>query len=171
MAISIGINGFGRIGRVALRIAISRPETFKLCGINARNADLDYMVYMIRYDSTFGRFQGELGTYEHGLIINGQKIPVFTEGDAGVPAVPNTSSMQPEHFARQKRQVLTCKVVQKKSLFLHLQKMKKHLHSSWESTIPVIRKICPLCPMLPARPTVWHLSVKYWKTIMELNMG
>lgn len=40
------------------------------------------MVYMIRYDSTFGRFQGELGTYEHGLIINGQKIPVFTEGDA-----------------------------------------------------------------------------------------
>ena len=82
MAISIGINGFGRIGRVALRIAISRPETFKLCGINARNADLDYMVYMIRYDSTFGRFQGELGTYEHGLIINGQKIPVFTEGDA-----------------------------------------------------------------------------------------
>ena len=36
MAISIGINGFGRIGRVALRIAISRPETFKLCGINAR---------------------------------------------------------------------------------------------------------------------------------------
>ena len=82
MAISIGINGFGRIGRVALRIAISRPETFKLCGINARNADLDYMVYMIRYDSTFGLFQGELGTYEHGLIINGQKIPVFTEGDA-----------------------------------------------------------------------------------------
>ena len=82
MAISIGINGFGRIGRVALRIAISRPETFKLCGINTRNADLDYMVYMIRYDSTFGRFHGELGTYEHGLIINGQKIPVFTEGDA-----------------------------------------------------------------------------------------
>ena len=36
MAISIGINGFGRIGRVALRIAISRPETFKLCGINAK---------------------------------------------------------------------------------------------------------------------------------------
>lgn len=174
MAISIGINGFGRIGRVALRIAISRPETFKLCGINARNADLDYMVYMIRYDSTFGRFQGELGTYEHGLIINGRRFlssqKVMLLPSLGVPAVPNTSSMQPEHFARQKKQVLTCKVVQKKSLFLHLQKMKKHLHSSWESTIPVIRKICPLCPMHPARPTVWHLSVKYWKTIMELNM-
>ena len=175
MAISIGINGFGRIGRVALRIAISRPETFKLCGINARNADLDYMVYMIRYDSTFGRFQGELGTYEHGLIINGQKIPVFTEGDAA--SIP-WGSCGAEYiidatgaFCTAKKQVLTCKVVQKKSLFLHLQKMKKHLHSSWGSTIPVIRKICPLCPMHPARPTVWHLSVKYWKTIMELNMG
>ena len=106
MAISIGINGFGRIGRVALRIAISRPETFKLCGINARNADLDYMVYMIRYDSTFGRFQGELGTYEHGLIINGRRFlssqKVMLLPSLGVPAVPNTSSMQPEHFARQK---------------------------------------------------------------------
>ena len=73
MAISIGINGFGRIGRVALRIAISRPETFKLCGINARNADLDYMVYMIRYDSTFGRFQGELGRIKDrpAFIANG----------------------------------------------------------------------------------------------------
>ena len=63
MAISIGINGFGRIGRVALRIAINQPDTFKVCGINVRNADLGYMKYMIRYDSTFGRFQGELDTY------------------------------------------------------------------------------------------------------------
>ena len=43
MAISIGINGFGRIGRVALRIAINQPDTFKVCGINVRNADLGYM--------------------------------------------------------------------------------------------------------------------------------
>ena len=50
MAISIGINGFGRIGRVALRIAINQPDTFKVCGINVRNADLGYMKYMIRYD-------------------------------------------------------------------------------------------------------------------------
>lgn len=84
MAISIGINGFGRIGRVALRIAINQPDTFKICGINVRNADLDYMKYMIRYDSTFGRFQGELDTYENGLIIEGQKIPVFSESDAAL---------------------------------------------------------------------------------------
>ena len=48
MAITIGINGFGRIGRVALRIAINQPEKFKICGINVRNEDLDYMIYMIR---------------------------------------------------------------------------------------------------------------------------
>ena len=77
MAIQIGINGFGRIGRVAFRIAISQPETFHLCGINVRNADLNYMVYMIRYDSIFGRFQGELSVYDGGILVNGQKIPVF----------------------------------------------------------------------------------------------
>ena len=44
MAITIGINGFGRIGRVAFRIAINQPEKFKICGINVRNADLDYTI-------------------------------------------------------------------------------------------------------------------------------
>lgn len=84
MAIQIGINGFGRIGRVAFRIAISQPETFHLCGINVRNADLDYMVYMIRYDTIFGRFRGELSTCDGGIIVNGKKIPVFSESDASL---------------------------------------------------------------------------------------
>ena len=69
MAITIGINGFGRIGRVAFRIAINQPEKFKICGINVRNADLDYMIYMIRYDSIFGRFQGSLEKYEEGIVV------------------------------------------------------------------------------------------------------
>ena len=79
MAIQIGINGFGRIGRVAFRIAISQPERFHLCGINVRNADLDYMVYMIRYDTIFGRFRGELGTYEKG--------DVYKRQDDGLPGM------------------------------------------------------------------------------------
>lgn len=82
MAITIGINGFGRIGRVAFRIAINQPEQFKLCGINVRNADLDYILYMIRYDSIFGRFQGTLEKYEDGIIVNGEKIRVYSENDA-----------------------------------------------------------------------------------------
>ena len=43
MAIKVGINGFGRIGRVVLRIMMERPETFDICGINLRKADVDYM--------------------------------------------------------------------------------------------------------------------------------
>ena len=48
MAIKVGINGFGRIGRVALRIMVERGSaTYQMCGINLRNADLDYMVYQL----------------------------------------------------------------------------------------------------------------------------
>ena len=82
MAITIGINGFGRIGRVAFRIAINQPEKFKICVINVRNADLDYMIYMIRYDSIFGRFQGKLEKYEDGIVVNGEKIRVYSENNA-----------------------------------------------------------------------------------------
>ena len=50
MAIKVGINGFGRIGRVALRIMVERGSaTYQMCGINLRNADLDYMVYQVSY--------------------------------------------------------------------------------------------------------------------------
>lgn len=86
MAIPIGINGFGRIGRVSFRIAMSQPETFQLCGINVRNADPNYLIYMIRYDTIFGRFQGTLDTYNGGIIVNGQRIPVYSESDAS--AIP-----------------------------------------------------------------------------------
>ncbi|WP_206459785.1 type I glyceraldehyde-3-phosphate dehydrogenase [Anaerovorax sp. IOR16] len=81
MAIKVGINGFGRIGRVVFRAAM-KEEDIDICGINVRNADLDYMVYMIKYDTIFGRFQGTLDTYEKGIIVNGKKIPVYGESDA-----------------------------------------------------------------------------------------
>ena len=56
MAIKVGINGFGRIGRVALRIMVERgSSSYQICGINLRNADLDYMVYQVKYDSVFRR--------------------------------------------------------------------------------------------------------------------
>ena len=67
MAIKVGINGFGRIGRVVLRIMIEHPEQFDICGINLRKADLDYMVYMIKYDSVFRQFNG---TVEHLSLIH-----------------------------------------------------------------------------------------------------
>ena len=58
--IKVGINGFGRIGRVVFRVLMQRQEQFELCGINLRNAELDYMAYQLRYDSIFGRFEGDI---------------------------------------------------------------------------------------------------------------
>lgn len=81
MAIKVGISGFGRIARVIVRAAMDMPD-IDICGINVRNADLDYMVYMLKYDSTFGRFPGELDRYEDGIVIDGKKVPVFSESEA-----------------------------------------------------------------------------------------
>ena len=60
MAIKVGINGFGRIGRVVFRVLMQRQDEFELCGINLRNAELDYMAYQLKYDSIFGRFDGDI---------------------------------------------------------------------------------------------------------------
>ncbi len=81
MAIKIGISGFGRISRVVIRAAMSEPD-IEIAGINIRNADLDYLVYMLKYDTTFGRFPKSLGTYEKGIVIDGKKVPVYSESEA-----------------------------------------------------------------------------------------
>lgn len=58
MAIKIGINGFGRIGRLVFRAAVAQPETFEVVGINDPFIDPDYMVYMVKYDTMHGKFDG-----------------------------------------------------------------------------------------------------------------
>ncbi len=82
MAVKLGINGFGRIGRVVLRQALAMPERFEVCAVNYRNVDLEYMKYMMKYDSTFGRYPGTVEVYEKGLCFNGVQVPVFSEADA-----------------------------------------------------------------------------------------
>ena len=82
MAVKLGINGFGRIGSIALRIALQQPEVFDVVAIAKREADIDYMIYVIKYDTVYGRFPGTLEKAEDGIIINGKKILVYSEGDA-----------------------------------------------------------------------------------------
>lgn len=88
MAIKIGVNGFGRISRVIIRIAAEEPEKFDIAAINYRNVDLDYMIYMLKYDTVFGRFSGTLDKYQEGedkgLIINGKRVAVL-EGQNPIP--------------------------------------------------------------------------------------
>jgi len=81
MAIKIGVSGFGRISRVVIRAAMDMPE-IEIAGINVRNADKEYMVYMLKYDTVFGRFPKELGVHDDGIIIDGKKVPVYSESDA-----------------------------------------------------------------------------------------
>ena len=85
MAIKVGINGFGRIGRVALRIMVERgSSTYQPCGINLRKADIDYMVYLLKYDSVFRNFEGTVENLDGNLVVNGHKIRVFSENDAAM---------------------------------------------------------------------------------------
>ena len=84
MAIKVGINGFGRIGRIALRAMVERgSNTYQICGINLRNADLDYMVYQVKYDSVFRTFRDTVDHDDKNLIINGKRIRVYSESEAG----------------------------------------------------------------------------------------
>ncbi len=79
MAIKLGINGFGRIGRLVFRAAMNQPEVFDVVAINDPFIDVDYMVYMIKYDSVHGKFHGEVKAEKNKLIVNGKVILVHAE--------------------------------------------------------------------------------------------
>ena len=79
MAVKVGINGFGRIGRLVFRAAVNNPN-IEIVGIN----DLitpDYMAYMLKYDTIHGRFEGTVDYTENSLIVNGKSIRVTAEKD------------------------------------------------------------------------------------------
>ena len=75
--IKIGINGFGRIGRLVFRAAVDRSDV-EVVGINDI-IDVDYMAYMLKYDSTHGRFSGTVSVENGALVVNGKKIRVTAE--------------------------------------------------------------------------------------------
>eukprot|EP00644_Phytophthora_capsici_P006883 jgi/Phyca11/103586/e_gw1.8.942.1 len=74
--VAIGINGFGRIGRLVCRAAIENPKT-KVVAINDPFMDLEYMAYLFKYDSTHGKFDGSVETKDGNLVVNGEVVHVF----------------------------------------------------------------------------------------------
>ena len=76
MAVKVGINGFGRIGRLVFRAAINNPEV-EIKGINDPFIDLEYMTYMLKYDSVHGQFQGTIEIKGDKLVVNGKEIAVY----------------------------------------------------------------------------------------------
>ena len=79
MTIRIGINGFGRIGRLAFRQAMACPDV-EVVGVNDLIA-VDYLAYLLRYDSTHRQFQGEIRVEDGALVVNGQRIRITAERD------------------------------------------------------------------------------------------
>ena len=76
MSIKVGINGFGRIGRLVFRAGINRPD-IEFVGINDPFMTPDYMAYMLRYDTMHGRFDGTIEYTDDAIIVNGKKVRFF----------------------------------------------------------------------------------------------
>jgi glyceraldehyde 3-phosphate dehydrogenase len=108
--VNIGINGFGRIGRLVFRAAINNPE-IEIVGINDL-IDVDYMAYMLKYDSTHGMFKGNVDVKDGKLIVNGKTIRVTAEKD---PANLRWNEVGAEY------------VVESTGLFLTKQDAQKHI--------------------------------------------
>ncbi len=76
--LKIGINGFGRIGRIAFRVAASRSNDIEVVGINDL-LDVDHLAYLLKFDSVHGKFDGTISTKDGNLIVNGNTIRVTAE--------------------------------------------------------------------------------------------
>ena len=80
MSIKVGINGFGRIGKLTFQAALNKEEV-EIVAVNDPFITADYMAYMTKYDTVHGRFQGEVSGEENTLTVNGKKIKVYNEMD------------------------------------------------------------------------------------------
>jgi glyceraldehyde 3-phosphate dehydrogenase len=79
-AVRVGINGFGRIGRIVFRVMASRPQEFDIVAINDLGSP-QALAMLLKYDSVHGRFKGTVEATESGLIVNGKKIRICAEKD------------------------------------------------------------------------------------------
>jgi glyceraldehyde 3-phosphate dehydrogenase len=116
--IKIGINGFGRIGRFVFRVAVAN-ENVEVVGINDL-IDVDYMAYMLKYDSTHGRFNGTVEVKDGALVVNGSKIRVTSEKN---PADLKWSEVGAEY------------VVESTGLFLTKEKAQGHIDAGAKKVV------------------------------------
>ncbi len=112
MAIKIGINGFGRIGRLVFRRAMELPEV-KVVGINDL-LDVDYIAYMLKYDSTHGQYKGDVKVVDGNLVVDGNTIRVTSERN---PADLKWDAIEAEY------------VVESTGIFLTKEKAQAHIEA------------------------------------------
>ena len=118
MTIRVGINGFGRIGRLVMRAAQSRQD-IEIVGINDL-LDPDYIAYLLKYDSTHGIFDADVSVDNGHLIVNGKKIRVTSERD---PAQLNWSEVDADV------------VVESTGLFLTKETASKHIEAGAKKVV------------------------------------
>ena len=110
--IKVGINGFGRIGRLVFRASIDRNDV-QIVGINDL-LDVDYMAYMLKYDTVHGKFSGTVDVKDGKLIVNGNEIRITAEKD---PANLKWNEIGAEY------------IVESTGLFLTKETAEKHIHA------------------------------------------
>jgi len=118
MSIKIGINGFGRIGRLVFRRAMEL-DGVEIVGINDL-LDVDYIAYMLKYDSTHGRFNGEVSVVDGNLLVNGNTIRVSAERN---PADLKWNEVDAEY------------VVESTGLFLTKEKAQAHIDAGAKKVV------------------------------------
>jgi len=119
MVYKVGINGFGRIGRLVMRASLGHPEV-QVVSINDPFMDLEYMVYLFKYDSTHGQFKGEVSAKNGNLVINGHEIHVTAEKEvAKIPWKANGADY----------------VVESTGVFLDIHKCQGHIDAGAKKVI------------------------------------
>ncbi len=159
MAVRVGINGFGRIGRLVFRALAQRPSEFDVVAINDL-ADPKHLAVLLKYDSVHGRFRGTVEAAEQSLIVDGKVIRITSERDpANLPwkklncqialestgFFTNRASLQKHLDAGAERVVLSAR-----------QRTSSTPRSFWASTISSLTPSFASCRTPRARPTVWR---------------
>lgn len=143
--IKIGINGFGRIGRLVFRAAVNRPD-IEIVGINDL-IDVDYMAYMLKYDSTHGLFKGDVSVKDGQLVVNGKTIRVTAEKD---PANLKWGDIGADY------------IVESTGLFLTQESGQKHIDAG-------AKKVILSAPAKDDTPT-FVMGVNHKKLTAEMNI-
>ena len=118
MSIKVGINGFGRIGRMVFRASVNHPE-IEIVGINDL-CPADYLAYMLKYDTMHGQFQGTVEATENDIVVNGKAIPIFAER---TPADIPWGKLEAEY------------VVESTGLFLTKEKAQAHIDAGAKKVV------------------------------------
>ena len=118
MSIKVGINGFGRIGRMVFRASVNFPE-IEIVGINDL-CPADYLAYMLKYDTMHGQFAGTIEHTENSIIINGKEIPIYAERN---PADIPWGKLEAEY------------VVESTGLFLSQDKAQAHIDAGAKKVV------------------------------------